>query len=697
MDDTAVTADDVINEITDEPGGDVEVRGLRWFARRAVWVALALFAIFLLITQAKARSTLVTVVIAVAASAGLWIGANLLFNQVRERWAEFSVIAFGIVGALIGIVLHGNQVTVGSGDGILNWILGPIAGGVALAALGFVLSTVDDASKRLTIGIGVGLAIGVAIGALIRSEFYPGLDPAATAIATALGVAVGGVISFLRKRPPLGGILTGAAIGWILGAWGGADFGDGSIVTSIIAAAVPAALIGARIGQTSNPGYVGRAKIDVSARAYIFIGPALLFIFAMLVVPAIRTAYLSVLDRDSEDFVQLDNYRSIFTDRTSFDSANWTDMFTSRLSIIGVVLLGIALVVGIIMKQRTGRAVEVGNPTVGPLVAGFFFVAFGIFTALRGTIINNLWWVVTVTFSATALGLAVAVLADNRKGERFAKSLIFMPMAISLVGASIIWRFVYQARETSKEQTGVLNALWTSLGKLSIGSGLPTLIGAAILGVITLASAAALARALTRQNWGGAALPGIAMLLFGWFFLKYTKILGEGLGGFQTEAVLNDDGEQVGTVATGAAETVLFVQEGPFNNFFLMVIFIWIQTGFAMVILSAAIKAVPTELIEAASMDGATTSQIFWRVTLPQIATTIGVVVTTLIVGVMKVFDIVKVITNGQFDTQVLANDMFQKAFNDGDSGRGAALAILIFLSVLPVMIFNIRKMQKEA
>ena len=128
-----------------------------------------------------------------------------------------------------------------------------------------------------------------------------------------------------------------------------------------------------------------------------------------------------------------------------------------------------------------------------------------------------------------------------------------------------------------------------------------------------------------------------------------------------------------------------------------MVILIWIQVGFSMVILSAAIKAVPTDLIEAAKIDGATDSQVFWRVTLPQIATTIGVVVTTLIVLVMKVYDIVKVVTNGQFGTQVLANDMFQQAFNFFDVGRGAALAMLIFLSVLPVMYYNIRRMQKES
>ena len=115
-----------------------------------------------------------------------------------------------------------------------------------------------------------------------------------------------------------------------------------------------------------------------------------------------------------------------------------------------------------------------------------------------------------------------------------------------------------------------------------------------------------------------------------------------------------------------------------------------------MVILSAAIKAVPTEFLEAARVDGATESQIFWKVTLPQIATTIGVVVTTIIVLVMKVFDIVKVVTNGNFGTQVLANDMFQQAFQFSRIGQGAALAILILLSVLPVMIYNIRRMQRE-
>jgi alpha-glucoside transport system permease protein len=393
-----------------------------------------------------------------------------------------------------------------------------------------------------------------------------------------------------------------------------------------------------------------------------------------------------LLDRRSEKFVWLDNYQATFTEKASWDASNWTNMFTSYPFLIGVTILIIAAIIGTRQKRLTGRAVELGNPTVVPLVAGFLFVSFGAFTAMRGTIINNLWWVVTVTFFSTALGLAIAVLADQRAGEKIAKSIIFMPMALSLVGASIIWRFMYQTREVSKKQTGVLNAAWIGLGHLSTGSGLPTLIGAILLGVVLAIVGTFLARSLVRRAYGRAVVPAILLIFVGWIFLRYTQIVGGGIGGFRSTG----SGETVG-------EAIVFVQESPYNNFWLMVILIWIQVGFSMVILSAAIKAVPTELIEAAKIDGASDSQVFWRVTLPQIGTTIGVVITTLIVLVMKVYDIVKVVTNGQFGTQVLANDMFQQAFSNINIGRGAALAMLIFISVLPVMYLNIRRMQREA
>jgi alpha-glucoside transport system permease protein len=646
-----------------------------------VLAGLAVWAVF----EPKVFSTVLTIVVAVVVTAGLWIAANLLFNQVRERWQRFSVLAFGGLGALLGIVLHGNGVTVGSGGGFFAWVLGPLVGFAAFGAVGLAMAVTDDPTRRRGIALGAGLAIGVVVGLLIREDYQPGLDPVAIVIYTVVLAAIGAGLSHLRGRPPLGGALTGAALGWVVGAWGGADLGDGSAATSILACVVPALLIGARLGMTANPDARARARIDERSRAVIFIGPALAFITVMLVIPAIRTVYLSLFDRDSESFVGLENYGDIFTNPNSFDSANWTDMFTSIPFVVGVILLAVAVAVGIRMKRQSGRAVELGSPTMGPLVVGLLLVAFGVFTAFRGTLINNLWWVVTVTVLSTSLGLAVAVLADRRRGERVAKSIIFMPMAISLVGASIIWRFMYRAQDGDNDQTGVLNALWVSLGKISTGSGLPTLILALVSGLLMVALLVLVARSLVRRQWARAVVPGIGAFFVGWFFVRFTGIVSYGIGGVKL-----DDDEWV-------ANPVLFVQEPPYNSFWLMVILIWIQTGFAMVILSAAIKAVPTELIEAARIDGATESQVFWRVTLPQIGTTVGVVVTTLIVLVMKVFDIVKVVTNGQFDTQVLANNMFDEAFNRGNTGLGAALAILIFLSVLPVMVYNVRRMQKEA
>jgi ABC-type sugar transport system permease subunit len=646
---------------------------------------LVLALIFWAFLEPKVRSTGITVLIAVAASAGLWIGANLLFDLVRGRWAQFSTIVFGIVGAVIGIILHGNLITLGSGEGFLTWVIGPLAGAIAFSALGLALASTDDPARRRMIAIGASGAIGLVIGLVIRDTYQPGLDPVAIVAYTVGGLAVGAGISALLRNNPIGGALLGGALGWILGAWGAADLGDGTIFTSIIAALVPALLIGARLGMSSNPDYKTRVALDGRSRAVIFIGPALLFILVMLVIPAITTAILSLKDRAGQEFVGIENYTTIFTNKNSLDLSNWANTFTSVPFLIGIVLLAMAVIIGVAMKRQTGRAVEIGNPTVAPLVAGVLLVSFGAFTAMRGTIINNLWWVVVVTFASTALGLAIAVLADQRGGERVAKSIIFMPMAISLVGASIIWRFVYTARDTSTEQTGVMNALWVGLGRLSTGSGLPTLIVTILLALALIGLFMVLARMLVRYGPGRAVVPGIAILFVGWFFIRFTGIVGGGVGGFR---VLQD-----GTID---GQTVFFVQETPYNNFWLMVIFIWIQTGFSMVILSAAIKAVPTELIEAAKIDGATTSQVFWRVTLPQIATTIGVVVTTLIVGVMKVYDIVKVTTNGQFGTQVLANQMFQEAFSNRSQGEGAALAILIFLAVLPIMIFNIRRMQRE-
>ncbi|MFQ8430298.1 carbohydrate ABC transporter permease [Amaricoccus sp. W119] len=227
----------------------------------------------------------------------------------------------------------------------------------------------------------------------------------------------------------------------------------------------------------------------------------------------------------------------------------------------------------------------------------------------RESMFNNLLWLLFVPAAATGFGLAAAALTDRIWWGNIAKSLIFMPMAISFVGASVIWKFIYDYRAPGEPQIGILNALVTSLG------GDP-------------------------QAW----------------------------------------------------LTIPF-----WNNFFLMVILVWIQTGFAMVILSAALRGIPEETVEAAVLDGASPLQIFFKIKMPQIWGTIAVVWTTITILVLKVFDIVLAMTNGQWQTQVLANLMFDWMFRGGgDFGRGAAIAVVIMVLVIPIMVWNIRRANAE-
>jgi alpha-glucoside transport system permease protein len=225
------------------------------------------------------------------------------------------------------------------------------------------------------------------------------------------------------------------------------------------------------------------------------------------------------------------------------------------------------------------------------------------------TIRNNFMWLLVVPAMSTVMGLVVAVLADRTWWGGFAKSMVFMPMAISFVGASVIWKFVFDFKGPDAEQIGILNALVMGLGYKA-------------------------------QAW----------------------------------------------------VTVPF-----WNNFFLMAILIWIQTGFAMVILSAALRGVPADTIEAARMDGATELQIFFEIMVPQIMSTVLVVWTTITITVLKVFDIVMAMTGGQWDTSVLANLMYDWMFRGGgDYGRSSTLAMVLMFAVVPIMAFNIRRFRTE-
>lgn len=221
---------------------------------------------------------------------------------------------------------------------------------------------------------------------------------------------------------------------------------------------------------------------------------------------------------------------------------------------------------------------------------------------------NTVLWVLLAPTIATVVGLAYAVFIDRSFGERALKALVFMPMAISMVGAGVIFRFLYEYRAEGFEQIGLLNQIVVWAG------GEP-------------------------QQW-----------------------------------LINS----------------------PWNNVFLIIVMIWIQTGFAMVLFSAAIKAVPVERLEAARLDGANAWQSFTNVTMPEIRPTLVVVVTTITIATLKVFDIVRSMTGGNFNTSVVANEMYTQAFNRGEFGQGAALAVILFIMVVPIVLYNVRVMRQQ-
>ncbi|HCB35004.1 MAG TPA: hypothetical protein DEP66_03200, partial [Acidimicrobiaceae bacterium] len=440
--------------------------------------------------------------------------------------------------------------------------------------------------------------------------------------------------------------------------------------------------VGAALGAGAPRSRPGRDRLQRRTRVGAFLGPAMLFIVLGLIVPLARTLYLSLYDSRGEELVGLANYGEILTNQQSLDLTGWTDIFTSRLFVGGIVLAGIGALVGVLLGRRRGRVLQAAAGSVVPLGLGAFLLVFAVFASLRGTIVNNLWWIVVVTFVSTSLGLAAAVLADRARFESLAKVLVFLPMAISFVGAGIIWRFMYIARPPQKDQTGLLNAVWVGLGKLVPGT-VGQAVAVVLLAMLTAGLAGLCLFGVRRRRTAlavGAALSALPVL-----WLAY-RFIGPGLGGAGVDAL----GEPIG-------QPVLFVQEGPFNNVWLMVVLVWIQTGFAMVILSAAIKAVPGELIEAARVDGADDRQVFFRVTLPTIVPTIIVIVTSLIVLVTKVFDIVRVMTNGNFGTQVIANEMWQRTFTESNLGLGSALAAVLFIAVVPAMAFNVSRLQRSA
>ena len=263
------------------------------------------------------------------------------------------------------------------------------------------------------------------------------------------------------------------------------------------------------------------------------------------------------------------------------------------------------LVVGLVAPLIRTVYLSVHNADGSKFVGGENFGWAFTTDSVQKVLINTLLWLVVAPLAATGLGLVLALLVDRMRGQAVYKSLIFMPMAISLVGASIIFKFVYEARGKDQPQIGLLSQLAHAVG----WSDPP--------------------------NW-------------------------------------------------------LLTQ--PLNTFLLMAVMVWVQTGFAMVVLSAAIKAIPDEVVEAARLDGATGVRLFWHVTVPMIRTTVMVVLTTVMIITLKAFDIVRTMTGGNFGT----NEMYSQSFVQFDDGRGGALAVLLFLAVLPLVAYNIVQLRRE-
>ncbi|MBY5935272.1 sugar ABC transporter permease [Tateyamaria omphalii] len=300
---------------------------------------------------------------------------------------------------------------------------------------------------------------------------------------------------------------------------------------------------------------------------------------------------------------------------------------------------------------------------------------------------NNMLWLIVVPAASTAFGLLAAQLTDRIKWGAAAKSLIFMPMAISFVGAGVIFKLVYEARPADQGQIGVLNAVW-----LQFEGGIGSFLFLQLLPAIMLLSFAAIVayvgwifvRPIAESKERGGGKGYVPLRLFvgaAALYLVYLS-LSSLIGVFTFD------------YPYGQPQTWLTI---PFwNSFLLMVVLIWIQTGFAMVILSAALRGIPEETVEAAIIDGANPFQIFFKIKVPQIMGTIVVVWTTITIVVLKVFDIVFAMTNGQWETQVLANYMYDKMFRANDWGVGSASAIIIMLLVTPILVWNVYNARKE-
>lgn len=372
------------------------------------------------------------------------------------------------------------------------------------------------------------------------------------------------------------------------------------------------------LGPNGDP-IESRENQREAIRPWLFVAPALILLFVYLVFPAIQTFYLSFSDADGNVRVTA----PVYPDEVRALNINFATPLNAQrmLDVRDVLAEEYPSVAEVTLEDIESANLSTNGDGINYLFERANADLEQNFVLLRNyewafnpnnesfweAVRNNILWLL-VPFLSTVFGLLIAILADNVRWGTIVKSLIFLPMAISFIGASVIWRFIYYFKGQDVEQIGLLNAIVVSLG--------------------------------------------------------------------------------------GEAQAWMTIQ--PWNNFLLMIILIWIQTGFAMVLLSAALRGVPEETKEAARIDGANEITLFFRIIIPQIMSTILVVLTTITIVVLKVFDIVQAMTNGQNGTQVLANLMFDQSFRAFDVGRGAIVSVVLLVAVVPILVWNLRQFQKQ-
>ncbi len=322
------------------------------------------------------------------------------------------------------------------------------------------------------------------------------------------------------------------------------------------AAAIPKA------GTSTVPQVMKQGRLT----PWFYLAPALIVMTVFIVYPMLNTIVLSFQNKDGS-------------------APAWTTCVADRPCW------------GILENYRYALTNELDTRTLSALWSTFWRSSYG----------NNVKWILVMVTGTVSLGLLIALFSDRVKYEALAKAVIFMPMAISFVGAGIIWKFVYDFG-TQQVQIGLLNAIVTALG----------------------------------------------------------------------------------------GQPVAWLQTPPINTFMIIVVGIWIWTGFCMTILSASLKSVPTEILEAARVDGATEWEVFWQITVPMIMPTIVVVITVMVINVLKIFDLVYVLTGGNYGTEVIANRMYTEMYINFQTGRGTAIAVVLILVLIPFMILNIRRFREQ-